>query len=179
MKNRGFMLIETLVASTIILGALVFLFVQFSSMKRAYDTSFKYNTIPGLYSAKVLTTFLEEHGHNSIDDKLNSCEYVLLSGNSLSSIGSCSINATNYSNNSTDSNLFDKVINSISAKHVIYVGNNITGLQTKLKSSNPDPNIFDEGFRKFILQLDPIEYNSRKRVLIEYKSNTYAVSVIS
>ena len=37
MKNKGFMLIETLIASTIILGALIFLFVQFSSVKRGYE----------------------------------------------------------------------------------------------------------------------------------------------
>lgn len=180
MKNRrGFMLIETLVASTIILGALIFLFVQFSSIKRAYETSFKYNTIPGLYNAKVLTTFLEEHGHSTIDDKLNSCDYVLLTGNNLTSIDNCSINMVNYSINAADSNLYEKVIISINTRHILYVGSNITGLQQKLKASNPDPNIFNEGFRKFILQLDPVEYNNFKRVLIEYKNNTYAVAVIS
>lgn len=58
MNKKGFMLLETLVVSTFILGILIFLFIQLSTIKRAYDTSFRYNTITGLYHAKEFSKFL-------------------------------------------------------------------------------------------------------------------------
>ena len=47
-KNRGYVLFETLVVSTVILGTLVFLYIQLSSIKSSYNTSFKYNTVSAL-----------------------------------------------------------------------------------------------------------------------------------
>ena len=41
-NNRGFTLVETLVVSSFIVGILVFLFAQFSKLKKSYDASFEY-----------------------------------------------------------------------------------------------------------------------------------------
>lgn len=169
MKNKGFMLVETLIASTIILGALIFLFVQFSAIKRGYETSFTYNTIPGLYKGKMLADFLESNGYDSIDSELNSTNkgYVILTDNCL--LGKWSNSQTELCNN---------IINKIDSKVVLYVGNNITFLQNTLKTNdinNYDPNVFDNGLKQFVINLDSIEINQRKRIIIEYNDDTYAV----
>ena len=165
MKNKGFMLIETLIASTIILGALIFLFIQFSAVKRGYENSFKYNTIPGLYKGRILSNFLNTNGYDKIDSKLNTNGYFILSGH-------CPAGEWN----STETELCDKIIKTIKAKYVIYVSNNIMIFQDILSKNNDDiSNDFDVGFKKFILSLDAIEKNQRKRIIIEYDNDTYAV----
>ena len=166
MKNKGFMLVETLIASTIILGALVFLFVQFSSIKRAYETSFKHNTIQGLYSAKELSNCLESHSFRFQTDISNSTNgYIKLSKDLL----------YNSSDAGSSNLLCSNVYKNIGVSQLLYVGNNISYLQNSLKGTNYNKDIFNEGFKKFVLELDPIEYLKQGRLIIEYKNNTYAV----
>ena len=155
MKNKGFMLVETLIASTVILGALIFLFIQFSSIKRAYETSFTHNTVQGLYSAKALADCLEANGYYTPNYN-TTIGYLQLDKNNM--YGVCS-----------------KIYDNISVRHVLYVGTNITSLQNSLKSNDYDNSIFDEKFKKFILEIDPIEYTKQGRLIIEYKDYTYAV----
>ena len=65
-KNEsGFMLVETLIVSTVILGTLVFLFVQFQTVNKSYSDSFQYNTVPDLYLANQIREYLNE---NNLDD---------------------------------------------------------------------------------------------------------------
>ena len=61
-SNRGFMLIETLLVSTFVLGVLTFLFMQFSALKRSYDDSFKYNTVPAMYGMRNIHQFILRNG---------------------------------------------------------------------------------------------------------------------
>lgn len=173
MKNKGFMLIETLIASTIILGALIFLFVQFSAIKRGYETSFKYNTIPGLYKGKILADFLKENGYDNIDSELNNTNKGYVKLNDNCHLGKWSIAQTELCN---------KIINNIDSKVVLYVGNNILNLQNALKTNdinNYDSNIFDNELKQFVISLDSIEINQRKRLIIEYNDDTYAVITLN
>ena len=41
-RNKGFILLETLVVSTFIITLLIYLYVQFSNLKKSYDISFRY-----------------------------------------------------------------------------------------------------------------------------------------
>lgn len=157
-NNKGFMLLETLVVSTFILGTLIFLYIQFSAVKRTYDVSFRYNTIPGLYNAKTLSSYLSEYGYSSIDSKLSE------STNGYVNITSCIYSGT----------LCNKIIENIDAKTVLYVGNNISVLKNNLSTSNYDTNIFNEEFKKYILQLNTTEANGKNRLIIEYNDNTFA-----
>ena len=55
---RGFTLVETLIVSAFIIGILIFLFSQFTKLKKSYDTSFENNTIPALYKARNINRYL-------------------------------------------------------------------------------------------------------------------------
>lgn len=70
-NNRGFTLVEMLVVSSFIVGILIFLFAQFSKLKKSYDASFEYNTVPALYKAKNINRYVITSGNdllvNSID----------------------------------------------------------------------------------------------------------------
>lgn len=152
--NKGFMLLETLIVSTFILGTLVFLYVQFSAVKRSYDISFRYNTVPGLYYAKEIESFLKEDGYSAIEEKLASSNYV--------DITDC-VNS---------SSLCTKLVERIGAKKVIYVGDNIEALKNEL-NGNYDTSVFDQELKRFILQLDN-GTTGRNRIIIEYSDLTFA-----
>ena len=60
-RNKGFMLIETLLVSTFVLGAMTYIIMQFSALKRSYDNSFKYNTVVGLYGIQSLDEYAKKY----------------------------------------------------------------------------------------------------------------------
>lgn len=160
MKKQGFMLFETLVVSTVILGILIFLFVQFSAIKRNYITSFNYNTIPGLYNAKTFATFLEDDGYVIYDFKLSNETvngYVKISCTDLKST------------------ICNELVSYMDAKNILFVGNNISTLKNNLSTSNYDRSLFSEKFRQFILTLNTVEIAGKNRLIIEYNNGTYAV----
>jgi len=81
-NNLGFMLIETLLVSTFVLGVLTYLFVQFSALKRSYDDDFKYNTIPALYGIKNINQYLLRY--NEYGNLINN--YLPISGKGYTEI---------------------------------------------------------------------------------------------
>ena len=72
MRNdkRGFTLIETLVVSTVIVSIIVFLFAQFSKLRKSYETSFKNNNIIAVYNAKNINKFLNTTNYAVITSSL-------------------------------------------------------------------------------------------------------------
>ncbi len=69
-NNRGFTLVETLVVSAFIIGVLVFLFAEFTQLKKSYDVSFEFNTIPALYKAKNIDRYLLSTGNELVINAL-------------------------------------------------------------------------------------------------------------
>lgn len=154
-KNcKGFVLLETLIVSTFILGTLVFLYVEFSAVKRSYDISFRYNTVPGLYYAKEMTSYLKEIGYSNLEPIMENNNYI--------DITSCEYFDLMCSN----------IVKHIGAKKVIYVGNKLNNLKSSLQG-NYDKGVFDGELKKFILQLSD-ETTDRKRIIIEFNDSTFA-----
>lgn len=157
-NNKGFMLFETLIVSTFVLGTLIFLFLQFSNVRRNYDISFKYNTIPGLYKAKIIENYLRENGFAGYVSQLT-----------YDSSGYIKIDCATYSGT-----LCSKIIDNINAKVILFTGYDITNLQNHLKTVNYDKTIFDEELKRFILSLPTTLSNQKNRLIIEYNDNTFA-----
>lgn len=59
MKKNGFMLAEVLIVSTLLIGVMVFMYSQIRTLTINYNKSFKYNTVEGLYGARIIRDFLE------------------------------------------------------------------------------------------------------------------------
>lgn len=97
-NSLGFMLIETLLVSTFVLGVLTYLYMQFSALKRSYNDSFKYDTIPALYGTKNLNQYIINNGgYNKIvtesikeSEPYKSSGYTEFSCTSLDSATTCS-----------------------------------------------------------------------------------------
>lgn len=158
-SNEGFILIETLVVSTFILTTLVFLYVQFSNVKRSYDISFRYNTINDLYYAKELSNYLKSDGYQIITSQVNSNNYLDIT-NCIYSGELCS-----------------KIKDKIKAKQIIYVNSSIIPLQNEIKN-NSSLSKFDPEFKKFILNLTE-DSDGRNRLIIEFEDLTFASVTIA
>ena len=60
-NQKGFTMIETLVAATLIISTLIFLFVQFNNLKRSYDDNSKFDSIQSIHEVKQLLNFYKLH----------------------------------------------------------------------------------------------------------------------
>lgn len=151
-KNSGFMLFETLIVSTLVLGTLIFLYVQIVNLKKSYNISFKYNTIPGLYDANVLGEYLEKTGYSNIKSGLESSNFV--------DITDCVL---------VNGSLCDKIIQKSNIKQALFVSSDITNLKNDLDSTN-----FDKNFKRYIKRLPDTKDNYNYRLIVEFSDDTFA-----
>lgn len=156
-KNKqGFTLIETLLVSTFVVGTLVYLFVQFSNVKKIYDISFERDTIPDLYYVQNITSYLSKIDIRNITTSLNNNEYV--------EIESCSFTVSSAS-------YCRELMQMANVKKAIVVKDDITNLKKQLNETTNNP--FSEKMYQYILSLS----NSRiqkPRLIVEFLNGTVA-----
>lgn len=154
-NNHGFTLIETLLVSTFVVGTLVYLFVQFSNIKRTYDIGFQRDSIPELYYVQNLAIYLERTNTTAIDEEFNTKEYV--------EIESCSF---------VTPNLYCKQLMKLSkVKKAIIVKDDLTSLKTYLNTLQENP--FSETMYQYIQDLSTPKIN-KKRLIVEFTNGTVA-----
>ena len=60
-NQKGFVLAETFIVSTFVLGVLVVLFLQIKTVINGYDRSFTYNTITGIYNTSEIKKYVQKN----------------------------------------------------------------------------------------------------------------------
>ena len=158
-KNSGFVLFETLVVSTLVLGTLIFLFIQIYSIKDSYEISFKYDTVPGLYKAKIFSNYLINTDYSNAIEPLNNAEYNYL--------------------DVTDCTYFTSMCydlkNKIEAKTIFLTKNDISNLKVNINSLQ-----ISNTFKRYIRRLKDTTDDENYRIIIEFNDDTYAsVSLIN
>lgn len=153
-SNRGFMLVETLVATTIIVSALLFIYIQYSTITNNYMESFSYNTTNGLYAAYNIKNYILEDGYETLISEIGSHDFL--------DITNCQ--TTYFDNEDYCSSL---VINSNIVK-LLFTYENVDNINYGV----------NDKFKKFINRIvfdDTGEY----RLLIQFKDNTFATILLS
>ncbi len=162
MNKKGFTLVETLIVSTVVAGILVYLFLQFSTVKRNFNTSFRYNTVNGLYALEDISEYI-----NSLDTEFKN-NYII---NSIDNIGYINIYTLNdkYEDN-VDSY---EIILGIDGEDLLDSLNIDNLIITFEDLSDIDKSTFNKGITKFI---DRINYDggSNYRLIAKFKDDTYA-----
>lgn len=168
-NNKGFMLIETLLVATFVLGVLTYLFIQFSALKLNYDDNFRYNTVPELYGAKNVHQYISKYNG-----------YTAL----INSINSTALGYTEFTCASISGTTCKDLLDSIKVKHIYFVKDSI--FKDKI---NPDLTIFSSNdelyrFTKRINlnkkeNINDDEYNRSYHLIIEYTDNKYATMAIT
>lgn len=168
LNTKGFMLLETLIVSTVVLGTLVFLYVQFVNVKSSYEVSFRYNTVPGLFMAKEVANFIEKNGYNG---------YINLQNN-LNSSQNGFLNITSPSSIDGDSTVYTNIISSMDIRCILFTSDNLSTLKEYLTSNtNYEKSIFNEEFKRYILKLNT-ENTTKSRIIIAFNNNTFASVLI-
>lgn len=158
--NKGFMLIEFLVTATLVCTILVFLYTQFYNVKKSYETSFKYNTVNGLYILSNIRDFLIDNDTYILRNHLEIDSHVDLLNEHI--IG---INDLDY---------WKVLISSANVKYLIFAEENLENLISNL-------NDFDDNYeslKKFIRHIDYDKNGTEYRLIAEYNDGTFASILI-
>lgn len=159
-NNKGFILLETLIVSTFVIGVLVFLYVQFNNIKRSYDESFKYNSIPGLYGAIDIKKYFNNIGYNTLKTELqnSSLGYIELSSSYISG----------------DSNYYDTLTNSLNIKYILFTQDNLDTLKSYL-TNNQETFIttYTSNLYEYVNRTSINSTSNNYRLFIAYNDNTY------
>ena len=78
-NNKGYMLVEVIVTSTIILTAMIGLYCNFNKLYQRYNTKNNYYSIDGLYATKEMTNHLLNSDFNKfLNDNMNKTSIIYL-----------------------------------------------------------------------------------------------------
>ncbi len=150
LNSKGFMLVETLIATIFVAGILIFIYIQFTNLNKLYNKSYTYNTVPDLYALEDVISYI-----NSDTNILN---YI---SSNIQSKGYLDI---------TDCNNFTKSEYCISLLDFENIDQLIVTTNDFDKSVFSD---YDEKFNDFISKINP-EGDEEYRVLAHFKDSTYA-----
>lgn len=161
--NKGFLLTELLVTATLVSTVLIFLYTQFYTIKRSYDTSFKYNTVNGLYALDNIRDFLEENDIYILTQGLNTTSYIDLVENNLQT---------------TNETYFNTLIQGLNIKYLLFTNQNIEGLIRQINNGTAltsDTNEYED-LKKFIKRIDydSSDTSNNYRIIAEFNDNTFA-----
>lgn len=128
-KNRGFVLIETLISSTVVTGILIYIFIQFNKLQSNYNTSFKINDVDCIYRISDIKKYINSLNNNSIKlitDKISSDNYIYLDYND----STLEYNNINYLDNQ------NMLLYNLDIKSLIIANSNIDLIDTSNLSNN-------------------------------------------
>lgn len=143
-NQKGFVLAETFIVSTFVLGVLVVLFLQIKTVINGYDRSFTYNTITGIYNTSEIKKYVQKNDYSTILGNVDSNEYVIL-------------------NSSYDNNRYADIFKVSNVKTLVISKGNLTGLK--------ENNELSSRFKKYIKTLSS---SSGYQFIIEFNDDTFA-----
>lgn len=136
-NNLGFMLTETLIVSTFVTAALLYMFINFRLIYQNYNRTFSYNTVNSLYAVNQIEKYISDIDFTTIQTKLisDNTQYIELT--------SCP------SNLFKESNYCKKLFEALEVKNVYFTFNDISNLADDLKANpNVDAKVID--FLEFV-----------------------------
>ncbi|MBQ2946827.1 MAG: hypothetical protein IJE04_03135 [Bacilli bacterium] len=100
LNSSGFMLAETLIVTTFVAGILIFLFIQFTNLGKAYDDSYIYNTTEGLYALEDIKEYINTDLDLLlyIEENIETMKYIDLTDCSLFTNENYCVNLFNLEN---------------------------------------------------------------------------------
>lgn len=153
MKKKGFMLAEVLIVSTILVGTLSFMYVQLRTLTINYNKSFKYNTVDGLYGARIIKDFLtNETNYNEFN------QTTFVEKNKINKI-----------------DLFNALINELGIEKII-ISNNINNVYTYLKNNYDASRSYNDKVEYYesLIDFTATLKTEGKHIIIAYSDNTFS-----
>lgn len=152
-NNRGYMLVETLVATTVIVTTLLLLYVQFVNITNNYEEGFSYNSVNNMYAVSNIQKYILEDGYERLVTGLETNEYI--------DITSCP--ATYF----TDRDYCLSLFSGLKVKQVLFTNEMVGNISFNV----------NDAFKKFIKKIvydDAEEY----RILAEFEDATFGTMLL-
>ncbi len=175
MKKNGFMVVECIIASVVVLTVIILLYTQVKAVSRTYAKSYNYDNVTSLYALSNFRTFLLD-GDN-YDKLLQS--YFDNKKNNTSNCGkyyvyvSCSIfsgPSINYCD--TLLNTMGITTNNARPRQIIFTSSNISEL--KSCDFKNDSGFLRSTFVDYILSLSSNEVKDKYMLIAEFDDDTLA-----
>lgn len=151
MKKNGFVLLETLIATTLIVFVFTVIYIEFGVVNENYKASYNNNTVEKLYATNNIKNFILSNGYNT-----------LIPFDGYLDVTSCS----SFSSNSQCSNL----ISTLKVKQVILLKDNLKDI----KESMLEDTTISDNFKKFIKNSSYNSISNGYRLMVEYEDNQCA-----
>lgn len=151
-NQKGFMLVEAFIVSTLVLSVLVFMFVQIRTVVNGFDKSFSYNTVSGIYITNELKDYIKNIGYDT--ELLENDGYIINGYNA-------------YIDKNQDTNDFwNEMLKNANVKNVVISIDDLS----KLKSSLSDE--ISAGLKGYIKTINSVGYNVH-HIIVEFNDKTY------
>lgn len=155
LNNKGFALTEVLILSSVVIGVLTFMYIQFKNINRSYQKSFNYDTVEGMYLANNILNYINDDNYDLLVEQLenNPKGYI--------DITNCSIEL--FETPTFCENLFEKS----KIEKILFTKENLYELKQNLAD-------LDNGTKDYINQLKITNAEKEYRIIIKYNNNTFA-----
>ncbi len=153
LNNKGYAMTEALIVSTVVLTALVLIYLQFTKLNSAYGEQYYYNNVNGVYAISQIASYIVDEDNSNLVSDLST--YV--------DITSC--NSRYFSNE----NYCKMLMSATNIDYIIFTHNNKKTLLAALKASNP----YDMRLQNFIKTIDTSD-NNEYMLVAKFKEGYYA-----
>lgn len=153
-NNKGFVITEVLILSTVILGVLTIMYIQFKSVNRSYQYSFKYDTVEGLYLANNIVNYINDGNYDNLVEQVNSNPKGYID------ITECTIENSNLI--SYCNSLFQKS----EIEKILFTKENLIDLKRNISD-------FDNDMQNYIKQIKTLNDEKDYRIIVKYKDGSF------
>ena len=153
--NRGFLLAESLIVSTLVLTIIIFLFSQFKNVIVNQKRSYAYNNVEDIYSLGAMSDFLSTN-----DVELSENGYIYQNN-------SC----TNFIPNGIKSQC-NSLVGTMKAEYIIYTDSELSLAKEYFKSISASQDIID-----FVNRIEDPKIEFKGRLFAKFKNGNFATIV--
>ena len=175
MKKNGFMVVECIIASVVILTVIVILYTQVKSVTRSYSKSYSYDNVTSLYALSNFRTFLLND--NNFDKLVEN--YLQNKRDNTSECGKNYIFISCSLFEGKNINYCDTLLNTIGIttansrpRQIIFTSSDLSPLKTCDLSN--DSGYLRSSFVEYILAQNNSEIINRYMIFAEFDDNTLA-----
>mgnify|MGYP001035392841 CR=1 FL=1 len=183
-REKGFMLVETLVVSTLVSTVLIALYVQFNNIVKNFNRDFNYNSINNLYATQTIKKFILKDADGNfyknlkleLEKKISENKFYFLKianacdgvSDNLYSVPNCNIFSDLTSFYQVEQIIFTRESAKLKEEdYPLLKSQNFVAFINTIKN-DPDP-MFDDDLNQI--------YNYR--IIIEFANNEYATLAIA
>ena len=154
-NNKGYALTEILILSTVIIGVLTFMYIQFKNINRGYQNSFNYDTVEGLYLANNILNYINSDGYDTLVESLNNSPQGYID------ITNCDVNLFEVGA------FCEELFNKSKVKQVLFTEENLYKIKSNMLN-------IDNDMKNYIKQIKTTNDTKDYRIIVKYDNNTFA-----